>query len=609
MKIPIIQWKPRDGIVMESAALAAVNDFDNSLIIAGPGAGKTELLAQKACFLLETNSCGYPRKILALSFKKDAAVNLKERVGLRLSKNISSRFISLTYDSFAKGILDRFLYALPEEYRPKSDYLIAQNQNEIKHAFYKCGVELHKYNEKNHIKKLTQKKINSVSGIYKDVWNKLLKGEDGIESTLTFQMISILAIHILETNPLILKSLRETYTYAFLDEFQDTTEVQYALVKACFQDTQTSITAVGDRRQRIMLWAGAKSNVFESYILDFKATEYMLTMNHRSAPRLLEIQKIVNLYLQDTPFEPIPSPKWTKDEGVAELWYSENSSIESKQVAEKISQFVHHQQIPHRDICIILKQNVQKFSVELIDELKKENIEARNESEFQDLLKEDIVQLILHTIRSALDVRNSDSWVHILEARMFFEGQSGSLSSVVVDKVRKEFKLILNNLKNKLVRISEEEELNEVLIEIIECYDIYKLKTYYPQYSQGEYMEILLVQTSSHLFRYYSECKDWLDAIASFEGENSIPIMTIHKSKGLEFNAVFFIGFDDYSFWKFSEQKEEDTCTFFVGLSRAKKYLYFTFSETRFGRKQTNDKISDLYKMLNESGVIKERMF
>jgi DNA helicase II / ATP-dependent DNA helicase PcrA len=71
-------------------------------------------------------------------------------------------------------------------------------------------------------------------------------------------MISVLAIYILETNLLILKSIRKTYSHVFLDEFQDTTRVQYALVKVCFHSSEISITAVGDNRQGIMLWVGAR---------------------------------------------------------------------------------------------------------------------------------------------------------------------------------------------------------------------------------------------------------------------------------------------------------------------------------------------------------------
>ena len=112
------RWCPADGFRLESEAMDTVLNDKNTLVVAGPGAGKTELLAQRACFLLETNTCRYPKKILAISFKKDAADNLRERVEVRCGKELALRFESKTYDAFAKEIVDRFKNSLDESYRP-----------------------------------------------------------------------------------------------------------------------------------------------------------------------------------------------------------------------------------------------------------------------------------------------------------------------------------------------------------------------------------------------------------------------------------------------------------------------------------------------------------
>ena len=604
----IEEWAPSNELVLEPEAWRGLKDLNNSLVVAGPGAGKTELLAQKACFLLETNSCSNPKKILAISFKKDAAVNLKERIRLRLAKKFESRFVSQTFDSFAKSILDRFLYSLPAEFRPDQNYEIALNDNEFVRAFSKCGVNLYNNKvKKYHIEDLSRTRIENVSGVSKDVWFKLLKGDEDIKPTLNFKMISILAIHILETNPLILKSLRKTYSHLFLDEFQDTTKVQYALVKVCFQGSNTSITAVGDNRQRIMIWAGAKEDVFDAYKVDFRSREYTLLMNHRSAPRLLEIQKIVNNYLQDEPFSPIANPKWSLDEGVAEVWYFKDSLTEAEHISTKIKTLMDEMQIIPREICIIVKQNVQQFYNDMVRVFDSVNIQVRNEVDFQELLKEDIVLLIINTIKAALNVKDIDAWVSIWDLKMLFEGKSGTLNHNNIDKLRKRLKLMLKHVNNRLNEIRNQQELINLLDEILEFYDFNKVKRFYPQYSQGNYVNKLCEDLTYHLYQYYLFTNNWSNAISSFEGKDSIPIMTIHKSKGLEFEVVFFLGFDDNSFWNFSNQSSEDTCTFFVGLSRSKRHLFFTFAENRFGYNRTNSNISLLYKMLEESGVVEEK--
>lgn len=610
--VSLKEWQPTGGLVLEDIALNAVKDLKNSLVVAGPGAGKTELLAQKVCFLLETNSCTNPKKILAISFKKDAASNLKERVNTRISNKLESRFTSQTFDSFAKSILDRFQNVLPEEYRPDPDYEIVDNkQNEIVKAFAESKVYLNnKKVKQRYFNRLISKKLPiEEDRLIKEVWQFLLKGNESNKAALSFPMITLLAIYILESNPFILMSLRETYSHLFLDEFQDTTNLQYELVKVCFLNTNTSITAVGDNRQRIMIWAGAKKDVFEAYNQDFNSKEYSLEMNHRSAPRLLEIQKIVNDYLQDKPFKPIPSPKWSESDGIAEIWYFSNYEDESKNIASKITDLIQNHNVPANDICIIVKQTVDKYAQSIVQDLKAVNINARNETVFQSLLKEDVINLIINTLKSALDTSNSDTWLSIWHSKIIFEGIHGTTNEYAFDKLRKEVKQFLENVKKNLASINNTNELSILFTDILNFYDLDKIRSYYPQYSQGTYINKLQEDLEEHLYNYFQESNDWLLAIHYFEGKESIPIMTIHKSKGLEYDTVFFVGFDDKAFWNFSEQEQEDTCTFFVGLSRAKRHLYFTFSKKRAWTYCTNENISVLYKMLSESKVVEELSF
>ena len=82
-------------------------------VIAGPGSGKTELLAQRASYLLQCGVSRHPHRILAISFKRDAARNLAARVRSRCHPIQAYRFNSLTFDAFAKGLVDRFGQALP----------------------------------------------------------------------------------------------------------------------------------------------------------------------------------------------------------------------------------------------------------------------------------------------------------------------------------------------------------------------------------------------------------------------------------------------------------------------------------------------------------------
>ena len=290
------KWIPCDNIVLEDNARKAVQTKRNVLVVAGPGAGKTELLAQKACYLFQTNICKDPQKILAISFKKDAAENLKKRVAERCGRDFESRFVSLTYDAFFKSIVDHFRFALPEDVRPEASYLV-EDQDVIAAAFAKAGFNNDQGWNKSRTRKYYEDVISSVklpfskSGLGEKVWRLLLKGFDDKKPTLTFKMISILAEYIISTNPKIKKGIQLTYKYVFLDEFQDTTDLQYFIVNECFLHSGSILTAVGDNKQRIMLWAGARKTVFKDFENDFNAETQKLLMNHRSAPRLVDLQR------------------------------------------------------------------------------------------------------------------------------------------------------------------------------------------------------------------------------------------------------------------------------------------------------------------------------
>ncbi len=219
--IAVAAWRPADSLTLEPNALRAAKARKRCLALtAGPGAGKTEMLAQRADFLLRTGTCRYPKRILAISFKVDASKNLKERVQRRCGSDLASRFDSHTFHAFAKRIIDRFRLVL--------------TGNDALEAGYKIGSP-----------KVAHKQID-------------------------FGDLVPLAIQILKKSKFARNAVRQTYSDVFLDEFQDCTNQQYELVKVAFQGTAIRLTAVGDTKQKIMGWAGALDGVFETFATDFQ---------------------------------------------------------------------------------------------------------------------------------------------------------------------------------------------------------------------------------------------------------------------------------------------------------------------------------------------------
>ena len=132
------------------------------------------------------------------------------------------------------------------------------------------------------------------------------------------------------------------------------------------------------------------------------------------------------------------------------------------------------------------------------------------------------------------------------------------------------------------------------------------LKAHFPEYRQGNYLEEQMHKFMKLFSRELNKAEDWVFAIENFTGMHSIPIMTIHKSKGLEYSAVYFIGLEDSAFWSFAEQSEQDRCAFFVALSRAKKSVSFTFCNKRSNFKyplQSHKMINEFFELLQKPGI------
>lgn len=607
------KWIPCDNIVLEDNAKKAVQTNRNVLVVAGPGAGKTELLAQKACYLFQTNICKDPLKILAISFKKDAAENLKKRVDERCGREFDSRFVSLTYDAFFKSIVDHFRFALPEDIRPEASYLV-EDQDVIVAAFAKAGFNNDQGWNKSRTRKYYEDVISSVklpfskSGLGEKVWRLLLKGFDDKKPTLTFKMISILAEYIISTNPKIKKGIQLTYKYVFLDEFQDTTDLQYSIVKECFLPSGSILTAVGDNKQRIMLWAGARKTVFKDFENDFNAETQKLLMNHRSAPRLVDLQGRMYASLNENGQTVKPSNKWNSDDGEISLLITQNEQEEAVEIAETISQKILSGTEPSK-ICILCKQKPETYVGTIIPELSQRGICARIETDYQDFLKEPVVEILSAFLRLAIDIKRPDDWEILLLAMSELRNIDSYSDNESYYDMQNAVEKEIEYLKSMMPRVSSKAEFNDLIEHLIRFLGIKQIKAVFQCYEQGNYLNELLNRYQELVWKDFEAVdSNWMQALENFEGKHSVPIMTIHKSKGLEFEFVCFVGLEDSAFWNFRSQPEEDRCAFFVALSRAKKEVMFTFSYYRDrGRYsyQSHNVINEFFELLQAPGVAK----
>lgn len=604
----IEDWIPSDNLTLEDNALTTVKSDYNSLIVAGPGAGKTELLAQRASFLLETNSCIYPKKILAISFKRDAAFNLRERVKKRCGENLAQRFESLTFDAFAKIILDRLYRGLPYSYKIKDEYDIILDEKEILEIYKLIDIDYTNTHKSEdiltfHHSKLPLNTQGANESLRLKVWNELLNHNP---SQLSFRMIMRLAQLIISTNPKIKKYLQITYSHIFLDEFQDTTFLQYDFLNSCFENSNTIITAVGDDKQRIMLWAGAKPDIFIAFVSGYKAKELSLTMNFRSAPKLVELQNHLILKLLNKKDFVKPSEYWDKNAGESYVWIYENPEKETKHLYDSIKNWMIVDNLKHRDICILVKQQLSTYAGNLIEYFNTNGISARDENQLQDLLTEDVIIFVINVLILIYKKNATDEKTAALS---FLTKLGNTYEDQQILSLESSFHNLLTRLSKEVVK-GDKFKVNDLIEEIIGFANYDRIKANYPNYRNKKFFNELLKGLNKELSKHLSETHDLNEAINLLLGKDSIPVMTIHKSKGLEYNTIIFVGLEDGAFWSFEKQPDEDKCAFFVALSRAKERVVFTYSKTRKNKwgtiqNQSFDKINIIFDELAKSNLVK----
>ncbi len=126
-----------------------------------------------------------------------------------------------------------------------------------------------------------------------------------------------------------------------------------------------------------------------------------------------------------------------------------------------------------------------------------------------------------------------------------------------------------------------------------------RLIAVHPAYGQGGWLDKVLDAAAVHLAASSVDGAVWASALDAYEGVHAIPLMTIHKSKGLEYHSVIFVGLDDGAWWSFAGDQIEATAGFFVAFTRAKQRVIFTYCARRGAR----TKIATLYDLLRKAGA------
>lgn len=511
------QWSPVAIELLEPGAKAAITAVHgNSMVIANPGSGKTELLAQRADFVLRTGTSRYPKKILAISFKTDAAHTLRRRVRDRSGFDHAHRLNSMTFDAFARRII--------AIYRP-----LLTGRDRLDQGF-----------------KVGAVRVKTIQ--------------------VAFKELVPLAQNLIEQHPMIKRSINMTYSHVFLDEFQDCTGPQYKLIKTLFKDTSTSITAVGDAKQKIMGWAGALDGVMGKFADEFPAVVLRLVQNWRSAPAIRRVQN--RMIIQMEPASAVAENDIVGQEGKVYLARFADEHAEAARIVEKIEEWITDGIAPH-EIAILHSRQSAMFNQAIDDELDRRGIPRRNEQELQDLASEPVTEFVVNLLRVLGPKPAPSAYTSVLYTLTGHDDDEQS------DWIRK-----LSSARVAQGPGGEQAQLAfEQLQDVMASVPIATLLSLSPEYDASRVAE-LLAKVYEVLGGFIRQHDDLDQVLARFLDEGSVRVMTIHKCKGMEFECVILPCTELETWWS-KDGQDENRSAYFVGVSRAKQNLVVTYADRR----------------------------
>ena len=602
----------------------AIEHIDGPLlIIAGAGSGKTRVLTYRYAHLVMNYSISF-ENILAITFTNKAADEMKDRISNLLNLEVSPKWISTFHSSCVKilrihGHLIGF----------KNNFTIYDQSDSLKlirNCMRENDVDLKQYSPKRfqaHISSLKNMRVSpgesletaesffevKVAEIYTSYQKKLI-----LSNSMDFDDLLNRTVELLETSDQALEYWSKKFQYIMVDEYQDTNLVQYKLIEL-LSSKHKNLCVVGDSDQSIYAFRGADIRNIEEFEKDFtNSTIITLEKNYRSSQKILDI---ANAVISNNPRKK-DKKLWTDNEdGLDVNVLNFNSEREeARWIVQEISNTLNKDEFD--EVAIFYRTNNQSRIFE--EELRKQSLNYRvignvrfyDRKEIKDVLsylnylvnQDDSVSFerILNVPRRGI----GDSTLQKL--RDYANSKNISVSNVIehVDDIDSLSERVINQINNFKELVTELktyaiEGPSKSIIKILELTgykdELIKEGTLESQ-MRIENLDELLTAAFEFENLYdeevedpYSKVRDYLESLALFtdsddiKDEDKVLLMTFHNAKGLEFPLVFMTGMEENIFPnqksenEFDIQEERRLC--YVGMTRAEKKLYLTYSSTR----------------------------
>jgi len=583
---------------------AVLHEGSPLLVLAGAGSGKTRVITHKFAYFAKSNKVS-PHSIFAVTFTNKASDEMKRRIALLIGKDMDGSWIG-TFHSQCNRILRKEIKALGYN----NNFLIYDTDdhcNLIRHilkefriyeAMYK-GVASRISSLKSSL--VTPSKFLSKTdgfGFDEKLAKVYVRYQDELKrsNALDFDDLIMLAVKLFEENPLLLEKYRTIFNYVLVDEFQDTNYAQYRLLKLLA--ARDNICVVGDDDQSIYKFRGADVRNILNFEKDFpRAKVIKLEQNYRSTQNILDVAGAVIAGNSDRK----PKKLWTErgcGEKVYYCWFNTEED-EAKHIAAMIKELYLKGECRYKDFAVLYRVNFQARAIE--DALRDERIPYRVMGGISFYHRKEIKDIIAY-MRLAVNHDDNVSLRRIINCPVRGIG-AATLSKIehgAKNKSLSLFAAIKAILKANSVALSVRGKLGG-FVKLIEhiASDEYRsaadmLKAII---EKTGYMDSVEEDKTHNIYELiasaegkdigdFSDRAALLTAMDDINAENSVSLMTLHSTKGLEFPVVFVAGLEDGLMPYFKALQNEDEISeerrlFYVGMTRAKNVLWLTGTKKR----------------------------
>lgn len=601
------------------------------LVIAGAGSGKTKALTHRIAYLIAEKHVS-PDQILAITFTNKAATEMKNRVSSLIEatgENVGSAPVLGTFHSICARILRK---EAPYLGYPRS-FVIFDEQDTlslIKQIIKKLDLDTNKISPKT-IKSYISGAKNEMIGpekysentggyradqvgeIYKEYQIQLAKND-----AFDFDDLLLSVVKIFEQFPEVLEKYQKIWQYVLIDEYQDTNKPQYLFAKYLAEKSH-NLCVVGDDWQSIYSWRGANFRNILNFKKDWPGAKVIkLEQNYRSTKAILSAAQAVI----EKNTERSDKVLWTENESGSgvNVFEASNEEEESAFIAREVLR-LEGQGKKLKKMAAFYRTNAQSRVLE------------------EQLLRFRIPYQIIGGVRfyERKEIKDVLAWLRIASGandwisfeRSLSNPPSGvgktSISKLHAHAEAENLKIIdfinielgtlvpakaansLNKYFSHIQKIAEAgEESVSKAIEVAISYSGIKEYladgTFQNEERLENLKEMLSVSAEYEKLKGKMTLSEFLEEVALIsdvdnyqENKDGITLMTLHTSKGLEFDTVFIVGMEENIFPHsrsiFEPQElEEERRLFYVGLTRAMKSCYLLYCRSRlyFGTIQTN---------------------